>query len=114
MKHSGSPDDTWKEVALAFAELRSVKRIEFPRASSSAIVQMAAALPKGQLEELGANSVGPKEVDLASVANTLSESGSLKLLRLRGVTGKIKLTCGLTDLSRLLTLTKLVRIILCN
>ncbi len=105
-----SPEESWHSAAKAFADLRTVRQLEFPRASASAICLVAGAVPRDRLQELGANSLAPREVELAPIAALSSAAGSLSSLRLRGAAGKLKIAGGLAPLTGLASsLTKLVR-----
>ena len=117
-----APEETWRKVHEALAQApSSLRRLELPRAAPADLCAAAAAV-RHPLVEFAAGSIaapapytpgaaaGAPEVDLASLASAPAVKSSLATLRLKTVSGKMRLAGGgLSPLGAVAdTLTKLV------
>ncbi len=105
--NSAAVSDPWNEVAAAFVDLRTVRRLELPRISSSALASVSASLPRAVIDSIVCNSISQRELDLSGLAAATGLS-KVQEIRLKG-SSKLKVVGGLGSLMTLApTLTKLV------
>lgn len=101
-----TPDEIWKEIAEAFADIRTVSRINFPRIPASALVNILLTAP--HLEAAIASNIHLKDGQTIDVTG-IDKAASLRELKFKVGNGKLRIReNGLLPLSSMTSLKKLV------